>query len=187
MKALFGICIIMALVLLCCYLPDKQEQAVKTFFDNFNNLENCDICADDIITRGKFSNLKLYAAEHRLLEDIEKTLYILKDGRYPNIPPLSDYNEKYFNKFFLDLGSERSRELIKLFGRVKNEQNNKFKGDVYWLYSCIRELYSPDIKYSGEEGILEYDSFMSRPTVYQQYLKVKREIERSTVNKSVLY
>ncbi|QFI15008.1 P52 family lipoprotein (plasmid) [Borrelia sp. CA_690] len=179
MKTLFGICIIiLAVALLGCYLPYKQEQAVKAFFDNFNNLENCGMHADDIIiTEGKFSNLKLYAAEHRLLDDIEKTLFSLKDGSYPDVPPLLDYNENYFNKFFLDLGSERSRELIRLFSRVKNDHNNRFKGEVYWLYSCIRELYSPDIKYSGENSY-EYNVVVSKPTIDQQYFKLKKEIER---------
>ncbi|AEL19511.1 outer membrane protein, borrelia PFam52 protein (plasmid) [Borreliella bissettiae DN127] len=178
MKAFFRMyIIILALILLGCYLPDKQEQAVKTFFDNFNDLEDCGMRADDIITEGKFSNLKLYASEHRLLDDIEKTLYNLKYGSYPEIPPLPDYNEEYFDKFFLDLGSERSRELIRLFGRVKNDHNNKFKSEVYFLYSCIRELYSSDIKYSGEDSY-EYIVFMPRPTIDQQYFKLKKEIER---------
>ncbi|MBB6208464.1 hypothetical protein HNQ06_000994 [Borrelia lanei] len=58
MNTLFEICIIIfAVALLGCYLPDKQEQAVKTFFDNFNNLENCGMRADGIITEGNFSNL----------------------------------------------------------------------------------------------------------------------------------
>ncbi|MCD2401600.1 P52 family lipoprotein [Borreliella bissettiae] len=83
--------------------------------------------ADDIITEGKFSNLKLDASEHCLLDNIEKTIYNLKYGSYPEIPPLPDYNEGHFDKFFLDLGSERSRELIRLFGKVKNDHNNNFK------------------------------------------------------------
>lgn len=129
------------------------------------------------ITEGKFSNLKLYASEHRLLDNIKKTLYNLKYGSYPEIPPLPDYNEKYFDKFFLDLGSGWSRELIRLFGGVKNDHNNKFKNKVYFLYSCIRESYSSDIKYSGEDSY-EYIVFMPRPTIDQQYFKLKKEIER---------
>ncbi|WP_371306696.1 P52 family lipoprotein, partial [Borreliella garinii] len=39
-------------------------------------------------------------------------------------------------EFFLDLGSERSKEPIKLFGR-KNDRNDRFKHEVHWLYSCI--------------------------------------------------
>lgn len=111
-----------------------------------------------------------------MLDDIEKTLYSLKNGSYPDIPPLPDYNENYFNKFFLDLGSVRSKELIRLFGRVKNEHNNRFKNEVYWLYLCIRELYSSDIKYSGENSH-EYNVVVSRPTIDQQYFKLKKEIE----------
>lgn len=38
---------------------------------------------------------------------------------------------------FLDLGSERSKEPIKLFGRIKNDRNDRFKHEVDWLYSCI--------------------------------------------------
>ncbi|MGF7102126.1 P52 family lipoprotein [Borreliella kurtenbachii] len=183
MRILVGVYII-ALALLGCYLSDKREQAVQTFFEN---LESSDMGSDEIVTEGIFSNLKLYASEHRLLVDIKKTLYTLQGLESREFPPLPYYNEEYFNKFFLDLGSERSKDLIKLFGRIKNEQNNKFKSEVYWLYSCIRELYSPNIKYSGEEGSPEYDRFIPRPTAYQQYLKVKREIERNTFNMVVLY
>ncbi|MCD2401583.1 P52 family lipoprotein [Borreliella bissettiae] len=182
MGILVGICII-TLALLGCYLPDKQEQAVQTFFEIENlEMESYDKEPDEIITEGVFSNLRLYAAEHRLLVDIKKTIISLKDPNYRDVPPVPDYNEVYFNKFFLDLGSERSKELIKLFGRLKNEQNNKFKHEVYWLYSCIRALYSPDIKYSGEGGN-EYfyngrEVFMPKPTIDEQYFKVKKGIEQ---------
>ncbi len=40
-------------------------------------------------------------------------------------------------EFFLDLGSERSKEPIKLFGRIKNDRNDRFKHEVHWLYLCI--------------------------------------------------
>ncbi|SCW42284.1 hypothetical protein SAMN02983004_01057 [Borreliella japonica] len=135
-----------------------------------------DVESSEIVTEGIFSNLKLDVAEHRLLVDIKNTLISLKDPNYRDVPPVPDYNEEYFNKFFLDLGSDRSKELIKLFGKVKNEQNNKFKSEVYWLYSCIRDLYSPDIKYSGERGHA-YNNIIPRPTIDQQYFKVKKKIE----------
>ncbi|ACJ73665.1 conserved hypothetical protein (plasmid) [Borreliella afzelii ACA-1] len=48
-----------------------------------------------------------------------------------------DYNEENFNKFFLDLGSERSKELIKLFGRIKNDRNVFEKKKVSLLSYCI--------------------------------------------------
>ncbi|WP_418460499.1 P52 family lipoprotein [Borreliella burgdorferi] len=71
---------------------------------------------------------------------------------------MSDYNEEYFNKFFLSLSSDRSKELIKLFSRVKNERNDRFKHAVYWLYLCIRDLYSSDIKYfSYSENVYTND------------------------------
>ncbi|ATH10737.1 P52 family lipoprotein (plasmid) [Borreliella burgdorferi] len=171
MRILVGVCII-ALALLGCYLPDNQEQAVQTFFENS---ESSDMGSDEIVTEGIFSSLKLYASEHRLLVEIKKTLISLKDPNYREVRPVSDYNEEYFNKFFLDLGSEQSKDLIKLFIMVKNEQNNnKFMRIVRWLYSCIEELYSPDIKYSGEEGIEYVRDMPRRPTAYEQYLKVKR-------------
>ncbi|WP_215538927.1 P52 family lipoprotein [Borreliella bavariensis] len=180
MSILVGVCII-TLALLGCDLSDKPEQAVQTFFENLE-MESYDKGSDEIITEGIFSNLRLYVAEHRLLVDIKKTLISLKDPNYRDVPPVPDYNEEYFNKFFLDLGSYRSKELIQLFGRVKNDRNDKFKSGVYWLYSCIRDLYSPDIKYSGEGGH-EYwyngrEVFMPRPTIDQQYFKVKEVIEQ---------
>ncbi|WP_210359856.1 P52 family lipoprotein [Borreliella garinii] len=180
MRILVGVCIII-LALLGCYLPNKQKQAAQAFFDE-NSPQSSDMGSNKIVTEGVFANLKLYVAEHRLLIDIKETLYGLKYGSGGhNVPPVDDYNEEYFNKFFLELGSERSKELIKLFGRIKNDRNDdKFKGKAYWLYSCIRELYSPDIKYSGEDGY-EYwyggrEFFMPRPTIDEQYLKVKKVI-----------
>ncbi len=56
-------------------------------------------------------------------------------------------NEEYFNKFFLDLGSERSKEPINLFDRIKNDRNDRFKHEVHWLYSCISDSYFPDVKF----------------------------------------
>ncbi|MBB5141637.1 P52 family lipoprotein [Borreliella afzelii] len=175
-----GVCII-TLALLGCYLPYKQEQAVQTFFEN--SQQSSDMGSDEIVTEGIFANLKLYEAEHRLLIDIKGTLHTLhslKNGTR-EIPPLTDYNEEYFNKFFLSLGSDRSKELIKLFGRIKNEQDDdKFKGKAHWLYFCIRELYSLDIKYSGEDGYEYYSGgnevVIPRPTIDEQYLKVKKVI-----------
>ncbi|WP_187983512.1 P52 family lipoprotein [Borreliella bavariensis] len=179
MRILVGVCIII-LALLGCYLPDKQkQQAVQTFFENS---QSSDIGSDEIVADGIFDNLKLYMTEHNLLVDIKKTIISLKDPNYRAVPPVDDYNEEYFNKFFLELGSERSKELIKLFGRIKNEQDDdKFKREAYWLYSCIRDLYSSDIKYSGEGGHEYWYNgsrvFMPRPTIDQQYLKVKGVIE----------
>ncbi|WP_325064359.1 P52 family lipoprotein [Borreliella bavariensis] len=145
MSILVGVCII-TLALLGCDLSDKPEQAVQTFFENS---QSSDMSFDEIITEGIFSNLKLYEAEHRLLIDIKETLHTLHSLKNctREIPPLTDYNEEYFNKFFLSLGSDRSKELIKFFGRVKNERNDRFKHKVSWFYSCIRDLYSPDVKY----------------------------------------
>ncbi len=60
--------------------------------------------SNEIIAEGIFANLKLYVTEHRLLFDIKKTLISLKDPSCRDIPPVDDYDEKYFNKFFLDLG-----------------------------------------------------------------------------------
>ncbi|AJY73080.1 hypothetical protein BAFK78_I027 (plasmid) [Borreliella afzelii K78] len=93
--------------------------------------------SNEIVTEGIFANLKLYVAEHRLLIDIKETLISLKDANYRNVPPVGkDYNEENFNKFFLDLGSERSKELIKLFGRIKNDRN-VFEKKVSLLSYCI--------------------------------------------------
>lgn len=183
MKTLVGAYIV-TLAVLGCYLPDKQKQAVQTFFKNSqsSDIGSDEIVADEIVADGIFDNLKLYMTEHNLLVDIKKTIISLKDPNYRAVPPVRDYNEEYFNKFFLDLGSERSKELIKLFGKIKNEQDDdKFKREAYWLYSCIRDLYSSDIKYSGEGGHEYWYNgsrvFMPRPTIDQQYLKVKGVIE----------
>ncbi len=86
-------------------MSDKPEQAVQTFFENS---QSSDMSSDEIVTKGIFSNLKLYVAEHRLLVDIKKTLYVPQGFKSSKCPPLT-YNEEYFNKFFLDLGSERSK------------------------------------------------------------------------------
>ncbi len=44
--------------------------------------------SDEIVTKGIFSNLKLYVVEHRLLVDIKKTLYSLQ-GFKSSVPPLT--------------------------------------------------------------------------------------------------
>ncbi len=123
MRILVGVCII-TLALLGCDLPDKPEQAVQTFFENS---QSSDMSSDEIVTEGIFSNLKLYVAKHHLLVDIKNTIISLKDPNYRFVLPVYDYNEEYFNKFFLDLGSELSKELIQLFGSVKNDRNDKLK------------------------------------------------------------
>ncbi|WP_342039199.1 P52 family lipoprotein [Borreliella garinii] len=61
---------------------------------------------------------------------------------------MTDYNEGYFNRFFLEPGSERSKELIKLLGRVKNKGSDfEYESEVHRLCFYIRELYSLDIKH----------------------------------------
>ncbi len=62
-------------------------------------MESYDKGPDEVVTEGKFSNLKLYVAEHRLLVDIKKTISLKKDPNDRTVPPVSDYNEEYFNKF----------------------------------------------------------------------------------------
>ncbi|WP_234932097.1 P52 family lipoprotein [Borreliella garinii] len=63
---------------------------------------------------------------------------------------MTDYNEEYFNRFFLEPGSERSKELIKLLGRVKNKGSDfEYESEVHRLYFYIRELYSPYIRTTG--------------------------------------
>ncbi|WP_031490429.1 P52 family lipoprotein [Borreliella garinii] len=140
MRILVGVCII-TLALLSCDLSDKPEQAVQTFFENS---QSNDMSSDEIVTKGIFFNL--YVAEHRLLVDIKKTLYAPQGFKSSEALPLT-YNEEYFNKFFLDLGSERSKKPIKLFGRIKNDRNDRFKHEVDWLYSCISDSYFSDVKY----------------------------------------
>ncbi|KEO61962.1 P52 family lipoprotein [Borreliella garinii] len=143
MRILVDVCII-TLALLGCDLSDKLEQVVQTFFENS---QSSDMSSDEIVTEGIFSNLKLYVAEHYLLVDIKKTLYALQVFKSSEFLPPLTYNEEYFNKFFLDLGSERSKEPINLFDRIKNDRNDRFKHEVDWLYSCISDSYFPDVKY----------------------------------------
>ncbi len=83
-RILVGVCII-TLALLGCDLSDKPEQAVQTFFENS---QSSDMSSDEIVTKGIFSNLKLYVVEHRLLVDIKKTLYSLQ-GFKSSVPPLT--------------------------------------------------------------------------------------------------
>ncbi|WP_325064391.1 P52 family lipoprotein [Borreliella bavariensis] len=126
------------------------------------------LSSDEIVTEGIFSNLKLYVADHHLLVDIKKTLYALQGFKSSYSPPLT-YNEEYSNKFLLGLGSERSKEPIKLFGRIKNDRNDRFKHEVHWLYSCIRDLYSPDVKYFNYNESGYTNDAASKPTIDEQY------------------
>ncbi|WP_419178606.1 P52 family lipoprotein, partial [Borreliella garinii] len=69
-----------------CDLSDKPEQAVQTFFENS---QSSDMSSDEIVTKGIFSNLKLYVVEHRLLVDIKKTLYFPYKVLKVVFPPLT--------------------------------------------------------------------------------------------------
>lgn len=71
------------------FLPDKQEQAVQTFL-RILIIYKVTAYVLMMFTEGKISNLKLYMAEHLLLDDIEKAFHSLKDGSCHNMPPLSD-------------------------------------------------------------------------------------------------
>ncbi len=89
------------------------------------------------------------------------------------------YNEECFNRFFLSLDSARSKKLIKLFCRIEKEQNCIFEAELVSLWLYIRELYSPNIKYSDEVGTYIGGYYFSKPSIDQQYEKIKTQLEHT--------
>ncbi|ACL34592.1 P52 family lipoprotein [Borreliella garinii] len=89
------------------------------------------------------------------------------------------YNEECFNRFFLSLDSARSKKLIKLFCRIEKEQNRIFEAELVSLWLYIRELYSPNIKYSDEVGTYIGGYYFSKPSIDQQYEKIKTQLEHT--------
>ncbi|WP_210370841.1 P52 family lipoprotein [Borreliella garinii] len=81
--------------------------------------------------------------------------------------------------FFLSLGSARSKKLIKLLCRIEKEQNRIFKAELVSLWLYIRELYSPNIKYSDEVGTYVGGYHFSKPSIDQQYEKIKTQLEHT--------
>ncbi|WP_234930031.1 P52 family lipoprotein, partial [Borreliella garinii] len=71
----------------------------------------------------------------------EKDRYVsLLENNVNGLLPEDYYNEEYFDRFFLSLGSARSKKLIKLFCRIEKEQNRIFKAELVSLWLYIREL-----------------------------------------------
>ncbi len=81
--------------------------------------------------------------------------------------------------FFLSLGSARSKKLIKLLCRIEKEQNRIFKAELVSLWLYIRELYSPNIKYSDEVGTYVGGYHFFKPSIDQQYEKIKTQLEHT--------
>ncbi len=144
------------------------------------------ISSDELVVKGVFADLKLTTTENSMLNDIKRCLQNEKD-RYVSLfennvnglLPEDYYNEEYFDRFFLSLGSARSKKLIKLFWRIEKEQNHIFKAELVSLWLYIRELYSPNIKYSDEVGTYVGGYHFSKPSIDQQYKKIKTQLEHT--------
>ncbi|WP_215536633.1 P52 family lipoprotein [Borreliella bavariensis] len=142
--------------------------------------------SDELIIEGVFADLKLTTTENSMLNDMKRRLQNEKD-RYTSLfennvnglLPEDYYNEAYFDRFFLSLGSARSKKLIKLFCRIEKEQNRIFEAELVSLWLYIRELYSPNIKYSDEVAKYVGGHHFSRPSIDQQYEKIKTQLEHT--------
>ncbi|ACL34992.1 outer membrane protein (plasmid) [Borreliella garinii Far04] len=66
-----------------------------------------------------------------------------------------------------------------MFGRIKNDRNDRFKHEVHWLYSCISDSYFPDVKYFNYNESGYTNDAASKPTIDEQYFKVKEAIDHT--------
>ncbi|WP_420025678.1 P52 family lipoprotein [Borreliella valaisiana] len=86
------------------------------------------------------SKLKLSAVEYFVLGDMKHAISELinnstKDKNYNFIFSLfENYNEKCFDKFFVMLGSNRAKQLINLFRKIKTRiSGSMFETEVFLL------------------------------------------------------
>ncbi|WP_418906308.1 P52 family lipoprotein (plasmid) [Borreliella tanukii] len=95
--------------------------------------------------KDKLSNLKLSAVEYCVLGDMKHVIYKLKNNSTKDnncnftLPLFKNYNEKYFDKFFVSFGSNRAKQLINLFRKVKTRiSDSMFEAEVFCCTCVLR-------------------------------------------------
>ncbi|SCW42145.1 hypothetical protein SAMN02983004_01052 [Borreliella japonica] len=132
------------------------------------------------------SNLKLSAVEYCVLSDMKAVIDELKNKSSNKIengidsnslwPLFEDYDEKNFDDFFVSLGSEKAKQLINLFRKIKTRISvNVFETEVFLLYICIEDVFLVNLMYSDcedEDNCFDY----IEPTLDQQFKNIRKTL-----------
>lgn len=134
----------------------------------------------------KLSSLRLNAIEHCVLDNIKKVIDKLSKGDLDlnHLPPLfENYNEEVFDNFFLELGFKRSKELLKLFLKIKTKINNcSFETEVFLFYLCIENPCLVNLLFFDKDAHIcsddeDHNCFDDPvPTIDQQFEKIKKSL-----------
>ncbi len=126
------------------------------------------------------SKLKLSAVEYCVLGDMKRVISELRNNSIKDnncnftLPLFENYNEKYFDKFFVRLGSNRAKQLINLFRKIKTRiSDSMFETEVFLLYLCIKDMCLVNLMYCEGEG--EDNCFdCMEPTLDQQFKNISK-------------
>ncbi len=90
------------------------------------------------------SKLKLSAVEYCVLGDMKRAISKLRNNSTEDnncnftLPLFENYNEKYVDKFFLSLGSDRAKQLINLFCKIKTRiSDSMFETVSFFCCTCV--------------------------------------------------
>ncbi|WP_210360421.1 P52 family lipoprotein [Borreliella garinii] len=128
------------------------------------------------------SKLKLSAVEYCVLGDMKRAISKLRNNSAEDnncnftLPLFENYNEKYVDKFFLSLGSDRAKQLINLFCKIKTRiSDSMFETEVFLLYLCIENICLVNLLYCHCDCDCE-DNCLDciEPTLEQQFKNIKK-------------
>ncbi|WP_420025502.1 P52 family lipoprotein (plasmid) [Borreliella yangtzensis] len=124
--------------------------------------------------------LKLSAVEYCVLGDMKRVISELKNNPSKDnncnftLPLFENYNEKYFDKFFVRLGSNRAKQLINLFRKIKTKiSDSLFETEVFLLYLCIedKDMYLANLLHcEGEDNCFDCID----PALDQQFENIRK-------------
>ncbi len=100
-------------------------------------------------------------------------------------PLFEDYDENDFDKFFTRLGSNRAKELLNLFVKLKMRVSNSvFETEIFFLYMCIKDASLVNLLYLDydERNCFDDDNEhncfdFATPTLNSVYKKIKWALE----------
>ncbi|WP_330730411.1 P52 family lipoprotein [Borrelia turicatae] len=144
-------CFCGSLIFLSCTLPIIEKN------DKPKAGDEAIITADDetIVTTGIFSDLRLNISEDNVLKYIKLKIEKRKkgeitlqdsDNQYPISPMKDRYNEENFNKFFINIGSVKTKELLGLFKHLIGKKEDALLTVIDVIISMLEES-----KYTGNK------------------------------------
>ncbi|SCW41532.1 hypothetical protein SAMN02983004_01017 [Borreliella japonica] len=128
------------------------------------------------------SKLKLSAVEYFVLGDVKHAISELINNSTKDkncnftLSLFENYNEKCFDKFFVRLGSNRAKQLINLFRKIKTRiSDSMFETEVFLLYLRIEDedMCLVNLMYCDCEGKDNCFGCME-PTLDQQFKNIRK-------------